>query len=287
VTALVIGEALIDRVTRDGETRDWPGGSPAHVAVGLSRLGIATTLLTDLGDDPDGAFLRAHLAASRVSLAAGAGPRPTSVARATIDSDGQASYDFDLTWELEPAALPRPSLLHFGSLAATLSPGAAQMTEIVAAHVGSCLISYDANCRPSLMGSPDRARPVIEAHVGRSTVVKMSDEDATWLYPDTPLDDVARYWLSLGPALVVVTLGAEGARAWTSGAGVTVPPAEGLPVVDTVGAGDALMAGLLYGLRDGLVQGNALARVLTQAGVVARRTCERPGADPPWLADLW
>jgi fructokinase len=119
--------------------------------------------------------------------------------------------------------------------------------------------------------------------------VKLSDEDAAWLFPDDPVEDVARRWLALGPALVVVTCGEHGARGWTADLAESVPVADGDPVRDTVGAGDAFMAGLIWSL-SGVdlvtLSREDLVAALTRAGLVARRTCERVGADPPWQGEL-
>ncbi|MFE2870080.1 carbohydrate kinase [Embleya sp. NPDC059259] len=296
----VIGEALIDLVSvRGGDPVAHPGGSPANVAVGLGRLGAPVHLITRYGPDPHGELLAAHLAASAVEVAPQSrSAGRTSVARADLDSAGAATYTFDIDWELpESVGVPTGSrCVHTGSIAATLAPGADPVRRLLAAeHVrGEAVVSYDPNCRPSLMGAPGPARERIESLVALSDVVKVSDEDLAWLHPTRDFADVADAWLALGPGLVVVTRGAEGSYG-VCAAGRAAAPARAVPVVDTVGAGDAYTAGLLDALRrrDLLhpagIRGldpATLGTLLADASVVAALTCSRAGANPPTAAEL-
>jgi fructokinase len=274
VTVLVVGEALVDVVTRaDGTVVEVPGGSPANVAVALARLGVDVQLLTALGDDPHGDLVRQHVEASGVVVVAARLPR-TAVARATLDASGAATYVFEIAWDIgEVQSHAAADWVHIGSIATVLQPGADQIAALVAAHRGSCPISFDPNCRPLLTPEPDLAR--VEALVAQCDVVKLSDEDAAFLLPGVPLEEVLRRWRALGPRLVVVTRGAAGALALTDEL-VEVPVPPGPPVVDTVGAGDTFMAGLIA------TRGTSL----DLASAAARITVSRVGADPPWRAEL-
>ncbi len=296
---LVVGEALVDLIRRPGEPDDARvGGSPLNVAVGLSRLGVAAELLTHLGDDAYGELVTEHLAANGVGLVDGSvAPGPTSTARATIGDDGAAAYDFAIAWAL-PAVPPLATeLVHTGSIGAVLEPGASVVVDTVTALRPVATVSYDPNVRPQLMGDRDDARRQVEAMVALADVVKASDEDVAWLHPGAGIAEVARRWLDLGPALVVVTRGGEGAYAVTAAGPVEVI-APAATVADTIGAGDSFMAGLLVALVDaGLagrereaalraLAGEELRRVLTFAAACAAVTVSRPGADPPRRAEL-
>jgi len=291
----VVGEAIVDVVTTaDGQTRELPGGSPTNVAVGLARLGNPATLLTHIGADPHGDLLRRHLTANSVTIhQAATATLPTSVAYTHVDPDGQPHYRFDVQWPVDTVSPPHGvTHAHFGSLGAFLEPGAtAVRTWLGQAGV---MTSYDPNCRPDLMGPPDTARRRVENLVAGAGIVKASDQDLAWLYPDTSIEDVAARWLAAGPALVVVTQGADGAYATTAGVTIRVE-APRVRVVDSVGAGDSFMAALLDGLhRHGLLDHQALTHadpetlhtVLTRSATAAAITCTRPGADPPTLTEL-
>ena len=169
--ALVIGEALVDVVVAvDGTTEAHPGGSPANVAIGLGRLGRDVELLAHLADDDNGAMVREHLAASQVELAAGSlEASRTSVATAHLDESGAANYDFDLEWAIGDGAAPRPDplVVHTGSIAAVLAPGAESVRALVSSLRDGATVTYDPNARPSLMGSPEDARGAIETAPGR------------------------------------------------------------------------------------------------------------------------
>ncbi|MFI6586838.1 carbohydrate kinase [Embleya sp. NPDC050493] len=296
----VIGEALIDLVSvRGGDPVAHPGGSPANVAVGLGRLGAPVHLITRYGADPHGELLAAHLAASAVEVAPQSrSTGRTSVARADLDAAGAATYTFDIVWEL-PDAVGVPAgtrCVHTGSIAATLAPGADPVRRVLAAEHAraQAVVSYDPNCRPSLMGDPGPARERIESLVALSDVVKVSDEDLEWLHPGRDFADVADAWLALGPGLVVVTRGAEGSYG-VCPAGRASAPARAVRVVDTVGAGDAYTAGLLDALRRrGLLDPAGIRRLdpatlgalLADASLVAALTCSRAGANPPTEAEL-
>ena len=301
--ALIVGEALVDIVRRtDGTVQEHPGGSPANVALGLGRLGRAVDLLTWFGTDVHGDLLRGHLEESGVSILPGSdGALATPVAAATRGSDGGATYDFDLTWELPVGwrdVLDRPLVVHTGSIGAVLSPGGAQVLELVERSRPTSSITYDPNLRPALMGSAAQTEPVVEALVALSDVVKVSDEDLAWLHPGALPADVAADWCRRGPALVVVTLGGAGAFAVTS-AGVRVQvAAPAVTVADTVGAGDSFMGGLIDGLwsagllgaerRAALhgIDASTLEDVLGRCVRIAAITVSRAGANPPWTSEL-
>jgi fructokinase len=301
--ALVIGEALVDVVLRRGaEPAEHPGGSPANVAIGLGRLGRRVDLLTWLADDAYGDLVREHLAASHVHVLAGdRGPERTSVARAHLDDQGAATYEFDLTWDL-PGRFDEgddaPAVVHTGSIATVLTPGAEVVARLLADRRATSTLTYDPNLRPALMGDAGTTLPVVERLVELADVVKVSDEDLAWLHPGVAPVEIARDWLRRGPALVVVTLGGEGALAVTAAGdeiALTAPP---VTVADTVGAGDSFMAGLIDGLWSaGLLGADArerlhavdratVERVLVRCAAIAAITVSRAGANPPTSAEL-
>jgi fructokinase len=301
--ALVVGEALVDVVRRtDGSVAEHPGGSPMNVAIGLGRLGRGVDLLTWLGDDARGDAVRRHLEASAVRVLSGdTSPASTSVATANLDADGVATYDFDLAWDLparwdEPVV--DPIVVHTGSIAAVLAPGGSAVVRLVAAHRASSTITYDPNLRPALMGTPETTRPRVEALVALSDVVKVSDEDLEWLHPGVAPTEIAEEWSRLGPGLVVVTNGGDGAFAHTAGGVRLIIPAPRVEVADTVGAGDSFMAGLIDGLwsagllgahrRGALADVDAatLQRVLARCARIAAITVSRAGANPPSSTEL-
>src|SRR5215216_2212110 len=187
---VVVGEALVDLVgQRGGRTFSaLPGGSPANVALGLARLGVPVTLNTRLGRNSFGEMVRSHLEASGVRVDGGAGEgAKTTLAIATLAA-GIASYDFRIDWDVE-ALVPLPvetRCLHTGSLATVLPPGRANVVDLVEREHerGRVTVSYDPNVRPALLGDAARARPDIEHLVAMSDVVKVSDDDLRWLYPD-------------------------------------------------------------------------------------------------------
>lgn len=300
---LVVGEALIDAVTGpDGVTNEHVGGSPANVAFGLAALDHDVDLATWIGQDERGERIESVCRSRGVTLTAGSrGAASTPVAHASVDAAGVATYTFDLEWDLAPvAASAAYGHVHTGSIAAVLEPGGTAVRQTLAEVREHATISYDPNARPSLMGSAEEVVPVVEAVVGISDVVKLSDEDVAWLYPGLDLTGVLQRLCDAGPALVVVTRGALGARARVGRTGEQIElPAPTSEVVDTVGAGDSFMAGLLSGLLDaGLLGGSperarwaevGLAEVtpaLKRALASAACTVARAGAHAPRRADL-
>jgi fructokinase len=300
---VVVGEALVDLVgQRRGRTFvAHPGGSPANVALGLARLGVPVTLMTLLGHDGFGEMILEHLRASGVRVNGGPSHgMSTSLAIATLAA-GVASYDFRIEWDM-PALAPLPietRCLHTGSLATALQPGNANVMDLVERERtrGRVTISYDPNVRPALLGDAAQARTGIERLVALSDVVKVSDEDLRWLYPDQPDELVAQDWLALGPALVMVTRGGVGVYALSAGVEL-YRPAVPIDLVDTVGAGDSFTSGLLEALhRADLIGGSrrealvaidesTLVSIVDAAALTAAITCSRPGANPPTRAEV-
>src|SRR5690606_15256185 len=130
---LVVGEALVDVVPDGpGTTRDLPGGSPANVALTLGRLRREVSLATALAPDERGALVREWLVASGVEVDAHVpSTGRTSAATVSLDAQGRATYAFDLAWELGQVELGDAEVVHVGSVAAVLSPGADVVRDVV------------------------------------------------------------------------------------------------------------------------------------------------------------
>ncbi|HKV22337.1 MAG TPA: carbohydrate kinase [Mycobacterium sp.] len=293
--ALVIGDALIDVVARDSRVvGEHVGGSPLNVAVGLARLGRDVDFLTHIGDDVRGRRIAEYVEGSGAELVAGSVTADrTPTALATLDDDGKAQYTFDIEWKLSgtPEVSP-PLVAHTGSIATILEPGCLATAALLDAYHLSATVTFDPNVRLALIADEELARTRIDRLVEKSDVVKVSDEDLEFVDPDRTPEQVARTWLNLGPAIVAVTMGEHGAFAVCE-AGIARVPARPVEVVDTVGAGDAFMTGLIDALWSlGLLGADnrrqlrrigvdALTEVLQTAALNSALTVARAGADLP------
>lgn len=299
---LCVGEALIDVVAQGDSSTEHVGGSLLNVACGLARLGHDATIQASFGRDERGELLRAWAEESGAKLAPGTqDAERTPVAYAQLDEQGRATYTFDLEWQLHGLPEAREyQHLHTGSIAATLEPGGSQVVEAVHRHRSAGTVSYDPNVRPALMKLPEAVRDRIEELISLSDLVKASDEDLEWLYGEEPLETTLRRLKTLGPAMVVITRGPQGAVAALSGeAEVLGLEQVAVTVADTVGAGDSFMAGLLSGLVDAGLLGSreaagrlAAARwadvqpALYRAVGTSAITVSRNGAYAPDLAEV-
>jgi fructokinase len=293
--ALVIGEALIDIVQRYGQALgEHVGGSPLNVAIGLGRLGRDVDFLTHIGTDERGRRIVDYVEASGVRLVPGstnAARTPTALAR--LDETGAADYVFDLEWELAGTAEVAPPLVaHTGSIAGFLDPGCLATAALLDAYRPSATITYDPNIRPVLIADRDQAIERINRLVERADVVKASDEDLRWIAPGSDPERTAETWLASGPSIVAVTMGARGSFA-VCAAGTVRVDARPVQVVDTVGAGDSFMTGLIDALWSldllGAARRGDLARVGTDtldgvvraASLASALTVAKAGADLP------
>ncbi|MGN6220308.1 MAG: PfkB family carbohydrate kinase, partial [Microbacterium sp.] len=234
---VVVGEALVDIVHRaSGIVEETPGGSPANVALTLGRLDREPVLVTRLGRDERGIRLRRWLEESGVEVR-GVDAARTATATAHLDPSGAATYEFDLGRSLvdDPAQLPElvgdADLLHVGSVAAVIEPGAEHVVRLARATRPQALVTYDPNIRSSLVDDPAAVRARVEELVALADVVKASDEDLRWLQPGDDVLEAARRWAARGPAFVVVTLGADGALAVTAGGDIVSVPGVATEVV--------------------------------------------------------
>jgi fructokinase len=295
VSLLVLGESLIDVIQRDGAADiRTPGGGPFNVAVAAARLGASVRLLTDLGEDAQGILIRAHAERSGVEVIA-AGRGETSEARARVGADGSAEYAFRVRWDPHAELLRRaapPRALVIGSLGAILDPGSLVIDQALD-RFPKALVGYDPNIRPAFIQDAAAVRRRVAELARRSSLVKLSDDDAAWLAPDRDPVEMARALSASGPALVVLTRGPAGLLLIGRGVEVEVP-APRVTVSDTVGAGDTVLASLMVALapggRDGLevmaadrVGLDVLGHMAVAAAAI---TVSRVGADPPTKSEL-
>ena len=299
---LVGGEALYDLVVEaSDEVRAHPGGGPFNTARTIGRLQQPVAFLGRLSTDRFGTTLERMLGRDGVRLdAVNRTDEPTTLALAEIDETGSARYRFyeratsapGLTTEVALAALPPTvSILHVGTLGLTLEPMATALEAVVEELAGDALVAVDPNCRPWVISDPDGYRRRLRRVLGRSHLVKVSEDDLAWLDPQRPPAAAARMMLEAGPAVVLLTRGGDGVTVVMRDGelAVAAPPVE---VVDTIGAGDAFSGGFLawwrsHGLGvEALTDGDVVAEATRFAALVASKTCERPGASPPYLSEL-
>lgn len=286
--------------TPDGAT-EHPGGSPLNIAFGLARLGDSVNLVTALGGDRRGQAITEHLESAGVHIEPSSiRAEPTSTSLAALDTSGRATYSFDIRWSLPDGwRLPPAEIVHTGSLGAFVEPGGSSVVKLLQDLGPDTVITFDPNIRPSICGSHEQGLARFLEIARTSTVVKLSDEDASWLYPDLDDDQILQRILSLGPALVAITRGEHGATLVTTSCRAHVPGRR-VKVADTIGAGDSFMSALISSVADLLAQGippaqiqngtvftAALLRQMGQFAVeCAAITVSRAGAKPPTRAEL-
>jgi fructokinase len=296
MNTVVIGEALVELAWRAGSTHISPHQSGSPVAVGLHLLGRQVTLMTCWGDDLPGELVRAYLDSIGVEvLRMQSASGRTTIAFAHLDeTNGSARYDFLATWDQVDIPIPpHTTLVHTGSLAAVVEPGAAGVIEACRAHRSrpGRAVSVDLNVRPAVLPDRDAYRTRAERLVAAADLVKAGDEDLAWLYPQLTPEAAGQALLALGPRLVVVAHGTRGATALTTRHHVTVP-APKTPVVDTIGADDAFQACLLDALlqTDGTAQlpttPTELETALRRCVTAGALTCARAGAQLPTAEEI-
>jgi fructokinase len=298
---VVAGEALIDLVPQGrgalADLKPALGGGPYNTAVALGRLGSPTAFCSRTSRDAFGEALLDGLRTASVDTAAvQRGPEPTTLAVATLDGNGSASYSFYVEGTADrlfaaPDALPAGTrAISFGTCSLVLEPGASAYESLLrTAAAQGVFTALDPNIRAGLISDPDAYRARFTGWLPSVTLLKLSEEDARWL-GGTP-----REWLAAGPSAVVITQGGDGLSAFTRDGAVYSVPGEKVDVVDTIGAGDTVNAALLHGLaaRDAL-SAEALAdlgaegwtRLLRFAARAAAITCSRAGAEPPYASEV-
>ncbi len=273
----VCGEVLIDILP----TGPVVGGGPANTAKALARLGYDVDFIDGISTDAFGVSARKELERDGVGLSLSlSSDKPTCTATVTLDSHGSASYeflidgtgtfDFSHSWLPDPERL-KPSVLHIGTLVTIVEPAATVLYEWAIKTAEFAPIVFDPNVRSSVVGDRDKYRAAVEKWVGISSVVKLSDDDISWLYPDQSMDEVAKAWLANGVSLVVITRGAHGIIGYTEHGFEEVAGAK-VSVIDTVGAGDTVGAIVVEGIVKHSVNGLAghvLNAVLHRAAIGA------------------
>jgi len=303
---LCCGEALIDMLPRETNAGEaafapYPGGAVFNTAIALGRLGVAAGFFCPLSDDLFGQRLRAALDAAGVDHALSpAVDRPCTLAFVTL-TNGQAQYAFyDSGTALRDMALAElPVLdagvraLFFGGISLVGEPCGAGFATLCA-HAGDRVVMLDPNIRPGFIRDEATYRARLDAMLSRADIVKVSDEDLHWLMGAGDVTELAQALRARGPAVVIVTEGAQGARAFHAG-GVAHAAANRVEVVDTVGAGDTFNAGLLAALDEaGLLSRSALSNLtddalraaLSLGAQAAAVTVSRAGANPPRRNEL-
>ena len=297
----VCGEALIDLIpVRPGsdQRQAIPGGGPANTAHALARLDIPTEFIGGLSDDQYGQRMRSEFIAGRVGLTFTPEHQlPTCLAIVSIDVDGGATYEFKIdgtaTFAFTAENLPdpkviQPDAIYIGTLATIIEPGASILKDWIIQAQDYAPIIYDPNIRSSVISDRSRYQEVVKEWVALSNVVKASEDDLAWLYPETDPLEIARSWVSSGVQLVVITKGENGIVGVTENQEVSIPGVK-VEVIDSVGAGDTVGAVLVEALVEfGLekLTRDLLSHTLHRAALAAAITCSRAGANPPTKAEL-
>lgn len=304
---LCCGEALIDFLPRKGLDgaevyQPFNGGSIYNTAIALGRLGAKVSYFGGLSSDFFGDSLVAGLKASCVDIKpAKIQALDTTLAFVKL-SDGQARYVFVdagsagrmLTKKDLPKLSKSVAALHFGSISLIPEPCGGTYEALMKRECKSRVICLDPNIRPTLTKDKRGHVARLNRLIAMADILKISDEDVTWMTGRDDLAKAARAWLKKGPKIVAITKGGDGVEIYTQAFSFhhAAPKVE---VADTVGAGDTFTAGLLATLlQEGHLTKKALAAIREDdlrfavdfAARAAAVTCTRPGANPPWANEM-
>ncbi len=302
---LSIGEAIVDFFAdgpgislADAERfHRHLGGAPSNMAVGVARLGRRAGLMTLVGDDGFGEYLKQGLRREGVDISAIGVHRTarTGITFITVGNAGERRFHFyrhpsaDMlitNSDIDERVIRRSNVVHFGSSLLAREPSrGALLHALASARAAGCLLTSDPNFRPHLWENPREAPELVLSALRGAAVVKISDDELSPLLGTADVGQGARMLGDLGVGLVVVTLGARGCF-YQAACGTGALPGERVTVVDTTGAGDAFIAALLAELSPAIAAGRVpgqlareeLERALRFANRVAARVVTRFGA---------
>jgi len=289
------GEALVDLVPDP-----VAGGGPMNVAVAAARLGVPAAFVGGISTDPYGDMLWRHLESNGVDLTLC--PRPDApTARAIVEHVPELRFRFEGDGtadtllggaDLERLG-PGPHILHGGTLGMFRGVTAETLARLAEHHDG--IVSLDCNVRPDIIDDPRAWHHFHDRWLARTNIYKGSNEDFEWIWPGRSMEACAAELIAVGIEVVVLTRGSDGLSILTAD-GEALAPAPMVRVVDTVGAGDTIVAALLASVWDhgrgggtsrladiGLVEWTAFADRAARAAAI---TCSRVGADPPYRSEL-
>ena len=294
----VCGEVLIDLIPRGEKKIAIVGGGPANTDKALALLGFDSYFIDGISSDAYGEKAKAELLYAGVNLKyAHFTDKPTCTADVSLDAAGVASYvfaiegsatfDFAHDWLPDPLEI-KPAVLQIGTLATIVEPAATILLEWARKVAKVAPIVFDPNVRSSVVSDRTKYQAAVARWTAISAVIKVSEDDLAWLYPDREQTDIAAQWLDEGAQLVIITKGSYGLIGITKEGSVTVPGVK-VEVADTVGAGDTVGAIVVEAIVErGLaaLHGEVLREVLTRAAKAASITCSRAGANPPSRAEI-
>ena len=311
---LTLGELLIDMTQKgtdelgNGEFTAYPGGAPANVAVAAARLGAGAGFIGKVGDDAFGRFLAKVLEDEGVDVSGlfTCSEIPTTMALVSVDANGERDFAFyrtpgadtqltigEAVGAIEGENGELPKILHIGSLSMTTEPSreACEAAVHIAAGKG-VLISYDPNYRAALWDSEERAVKMMKVLLPFADILKVSDEEMVMLTGTDDFEEGSRILADYGPALVMVTLGADGVYL-RRGDYTEHFPGVKVTVADTNGAGDTFLGAMLAQIaakdcRPDDIDLEELRGMVTYANKAAALTCSRHGAIPamPYAGEL-
>lgn len=303
---LVGGENLIDFIeSSDGTFTAKLGGGPFNIAKALARQEQKVGYLTPVSTDQMGDRLAADLMADGVKLLAPRSKAPTSLALVSL-VNGQPSYQFyrqktaerQVTAPMLNRIIPKQAkAFQLGSLALTSGKDADVWAQMYRAlHSRGVFTSLDPNIRPEFIKSRRKYLARLTWILPKTDLLKLSDEDLNWLDPTRSLEAAAEYLRQTYKIpLLVLTMGAEGAKAFTAQGNFSVSAPKAEPFVDAVGAGDTFMGTLLAQLSaTGLLTREALEAakelqihsILGTSAKAAALNCQTSGCNPPYCAEL-
>lgn len=290
---LVVGECLVDEiVAADGSSTRHLGGSPANVAVGLARLGRPVDLWTCLGDDAAGHWLAEQVTRAGVRLVGEPfAATATSTATGRVDPTGAVSWEVDLEWTPLPVAhgwAEDVVAVHVGSLGAVTEPGADTVRAMLEDAPSTWFRSFDVNARVAVSGAGPAVLERVTDWLAWTDVARASTEDLVALWPQRPVEETVQAWLTASsrPGTVVLTDGARGLHRISRFSREHVAAPSPWPVVDTVGAGDAVSAAVIDTVlrcRGDMEDWGIVARRAARAGELS---VTRAGANAPSATEL-
>ena len=293
-----IGEALIDQVKQGVKlVGRFTGGAPTNVAAMVANLGQSSVLLTKIGDDDEGKMIletlrRLGVDTNHIKIT---DAHDTTVAKVQVDKKGQRTFTFDrrnaadlfLTKEdIDPSLFESGDILHFGSvnLVPSLSRKAHEFA-IDTAKRNQVILSFDPNLRFNLWPNPLALREAVKEFMLGVDIFKVTEEELNFIFPDMSIEAAIEKVFQAKITWLILSKGDQGLVAYQAKQKPLLIKGIKVKVVDTTGAGDALIGALLTKLlAAGITKsklptsGLKMKEFLTYANQVAALSTTKSGA---------